>query len=64
MPVGNFTEMLFTTLGWQLYEIIWNSLVVTGLVYLPLFAVMYRSIVIPLESQAAKNNMKEIVRTK
>lgn len=54
MSVGSIFELYLLSFGWQLYQIIWEVLVGTGLAYLPFFAVIVDNIIKPLESQEAK----------
>lgn len=54
MSVGSIFELYLFSFGWQLYGIIWEVLVGTGLAYLPFFAVIIDNIIKPIESQEAK----------
>lgn len=54
MAVGSIFELYLLQYGWQLYGIIWQVLVGTGLAFLPIFAVIIDNVVQPIESQEAK----------
>lgn len=54
MSVGSVFEMYLLQFGWQLYGIVWEVLVGTGLAYIPFFAVIIDNVIKPIESQEAK----------
>lgn len=55
MPTGSFIEMFLTTFGWYLYDIVWDVISSTGLVYLPIIAVIIDNVIKPMESQESKS---------
>lgn len=54
MSVGSVFEMYLLQFGWQLYGIVWEVLVGTGLAYIPFVAVIIDNVIKPIESQEAK----------
>lgn len=55
MATGSFIEMFMTVFGWVLYDIVWDVIVGTGLVYLPIIAAIIDNVISPIESQEAKS---------
>lgn len=62
MPTGSFIEMMLTTFGWQLYDIVWDVLSSTGLAYIPFIAVIIDNVIGPIESQETKSAAKTSLR--
>lgn len=62
MPTGSFIEMMLTTFGWQLYDIVWDVLSSTGLAYIPFIAVIIDNVIEPIESQETKSAAKTSLR--
>ena len=55
MPVGSYLELVLTTFGWHLYDLLWAILSDTGLAYIPFLAIIVKNVIQPIESQEARS---------
>jgi hypothetical protein len=55
VPVGSYLELVLTTFGWHLYDLLWSILSETGIAYLPFLAVILKNISDPIQSQDARS---------
>jgi hypothetical protein len=54
MPVNSYLELVLSTFGWLLYDLLWSILVDTGLAYIPILSVIIKNITDPITSQEAR----------
>lgn len=54
MEVGSWLELYTTLYGWSWYNILWDVLVTTGIVYIPFLAIIFENILKPYTSQETK----------
>ena len=55
MTVGSFLELFTTLYGWIFYNVLWDVLTGTGIVYLPFLGIILDNIIKPYTSQEAKD---------
>lgn len=54
MPVSSYLELVLTTFGWHLYDIIWSVMSDTGLAYIPIISIIIKNVIDPIKSQEAR----------
>lgn len=45
MGVGSYIEMYTTILGWQVYAVIWDGIISTGIVYIPFLFLVFEAMI-------------------
>lgn len=55
MSVTGYLALYTTLIGWQQYQVLWNLMVGTGLVFIPFIGIVMTSFLEPFESQEPKS---------